>query len=468
MSRVLIFSGPTLSHEHIQHMLPDAELYPPLQGGDLTRLKLEAGDLVTIIDGFFYQSSSVRHKEILELLRRGIQVWGAASMGALRAAELAHFGMRGIGHVFEAYMQGIIEGDDEVAVLHADEDMEYISFSDALVNIRHACARAVEAQLLSEAAEHRIVETAASLPFYERSYRHLLRQVPEELLSPQEAENLLSFVQQEQHNLKRQDALELLDAIQAYTVKSFVPSFEWHETSHARSWQMTEQGSAVEQDFWVADAEALTVYQLFDANYPQVHYRLLLHLLTAIAAQYFREASYEPDENSIELVARYIATRCDLDLEKEFPASVNRWVRPIERTLPRKEQLARVAVRLWIDRRSADWREALLDHLKEREMMDTQRKLVSAAHMFNQKLWGRDAAARCLTIRPERMCAWFGQRWGVTEAEFEFALLDRGFSDTTDFVERACSFYMFDKLVGVESWKQSASSLIDWRRELAS
>ena len=46
------------------------------------------------------------HKEILFALSEGIDVYGAASMGALRAAELDAFGMRGIGDVYSAYAEG--------------------------------------------------------------------------------------------------------------------------------------------------------------------------------------------------------------------------------------------------------------------------------------------------------------------------------------------------------------------------
>src|SRR6185437_11071516 len=117
MSRVLIFTGPTLDEDTIEELLPNAEIYPPVAAGDLLRLPLLPGDLVAIVDGFYFQSASVRHKEILALLQRGVHVWGAGSMGALRAAELAPFGMRGFGAVFQAYCQGTIDGDDEVAVL---------------------------------------------------------------------------------------------------------------------------------------------------------------------------------------------------------------------------------------------------------------------------------------------------------------------------------------------------------------
>ena len=61
---------------------------------------------VGIIDGYFQQVPSVWHKEILWAMAQGVHVFGSASMGALRAAELAPFGMRGVGLIFEAYRDG--------------------------------------------------------------------------------------------------------------------------------------------------------------------------------------------------------------------------------------------------------------------------------------------------------------------------------------------------------------------------
>ncbi len=78
-------------------------------------------------------------------MAQGIHVFGSASMGALRAAELAAFGMEGVGAIFEAYRDGALEDDDEVAVVHGPAESGYRALSVALVNIRHTLA-AAEAQ----------------------------------------------------------------------------------------------------------------------------------------------------------------------------------------------------------------------------------------------------------------------------------------------------------------------------------
>ena len=43
---------------------------------------------------------------------------GGGSLGALRAAECAHFGMIGVGEIFTRYMSGDLVDDCAVAQLH--------------------------------------------------------------------------------------------------------------------------------------------------------------------------------------------------------------------------------------------------------------------------------------------------------------------------------------------------------------
>ena len=69
-------------------------------------------------------------------------MFGAASMGALRAAELAAFGMEGVGAIFEAFREGVLEDDDEVAVIHGPAEFGYPVLSEAMVNIRRTLSDA--------------------------------------------------------------------------------------------------------------------------------------------------------------------------------------------------------------------------------------------------------------------------------------------------------------------------------------
>lgn len=99
----------------------------PIKRGDLNLALNENPNIVAIIDGVFHQSSAVGHKEILKVINSGIKVFGASSMGALRASELDTLGMIGIGYCYEQYANGIIDSDDDVAVMLDSESLEPLS-----------------------------------------------------------------------------------------------------------------------------------------------------------------------------------------------------------------------------------------------------------------------------------------------------------------------------------------------------
>ena len=119
----VVFLGPTLPRAEAADLLP-ATYLPPARQGDIYRaVRALRPVTVGLVDGRFLDTGAVWHREILWALSQGVHVFGAASMGALRAAELAPFGMRGVGQVFAAYRDGCwpgdpdaFEDDDEVAV----------------------------------------------------------------------------------------------------------------------------------------------------------------------------------------------------------------------------------------------------------------------------------------------------------------------------------------------------------------
>jgi len=153
----ILFAGPTLRPEEVRSF-GAAECLPPVRHGDVYRVASRRRPrAIGIIDGVFQHVPSVWHKEILWAMANGIHVFGAASMGALRAAELHSFGMVGVGRIFEAYRSGALEpygdapfeDDDEVAVIHGPPETGYVALSEAMVNIRATLAEAASAARLA-------------------------------------------------------------------------------------------------------------------------------------------------------------------------------------------------------------------------------------------------------------------------------------------------------------------------------
>src|ERR1700730_15150065 len=100
---VVMFVGPTLATSPRARTLARSyALRRPVRRDDIARLvrgRRKPG-VIVIVDGVFHDTLAVGHAEIREALVRGWRVWGLSSMGAIRAREMAHLGMRGFGRVF--------------------------------------------------------------------------------------------------------------------------------------------------------------------------------------------------------------------------------------------------------------------------------------------------------------------------------------------------------------------------------
>ena len=174
MTPTVVFIGPTLPAAEVARRLPGATIAPPVAVGDVLRIALARTRTplrLAIVDGYFERMAAVWHKEILIALERGIAVWGAASMGALRAAELAPFGMIGVGAVYREFASGRLVADDEVAVAQLPAEYGFRATSDALVNLRHGIARA---PMVSRRTRAALVALASARFYRERSWARLI------------------------------------------------------------------------------------------------------------------------------------------------------------------------------------------------------------------------------------------------------------------------------------------------------
>ena len=209
---VVVFCGPTISHTDAAEVL-EASYRPPASQGDVTRAALERPEAIGIVDGYFHQVPSVWHKEILWALDQGIAVYGSASMGALRAAELAPFGMRGVGRIFRDFADGRLEDDDEVAVVHGPAETEYRALAEPLVNIRATLAAAEEAGVIGGSTHARLVDVAKELDYKERSFARVLEWARLDGFAGTELDALGEWLPQGRVDQKRADAIAMLETM---------------------------------------------------------------------------------------------------------------------------------------------------------------------------------------------------------------------------------------------------------------
>ena len=130
LGRIIVFAGPSLP-PRARPVDPRLDWRPPAVAGDALAAMASRPCAVALVDGLFDEWPAIRHKELLSLIAEGVAVFGGASMGALRAAELHTLGMIGVGHIFDAYRRGLIDADDEVAVLHGPAELGYPAVTEA-------------------------------------------------------------------------------------------------------------------------------------------------------------------------------------------------------------------------------------------------------------------------------------------------------------------------------------------------
>ncbi len=225
----VVFLGPTLPAREAARLL-DATYLPPVSQGDVYRSVAASPPLIGIVDGYFEGVPAVWHKEILFALDRGIPVVGAGSMGALRAAELAPFGMQGVGAVFECFRDGVLEDDDEVAVTHGPAELGYPQTSLAMVDIRFTLDRAVREQVIDGQLRTEIEFHAKALHYKDRCLEAI---ADVGRVGPQSARGfarLLDWWSQGHVSQKRRDAMAMLQTVRtkAASCDNGVPSRTFH------------------------------------------------------------------------------------------------------------------------------------------------------------------------------------------------------------------------------------------------
>jgi hypothetical protein len=204
-----VFLGPTLGSESASAIL-DADYYPPARKGDVYRIMTSGVQTIVLIDGVFHNTPSIWQRELLAAIEEGIEVFGASSMGALRAAELHPFGMIGYGTVFEWYRDGILDADDEVAVWHGPEECDFRPLSEPLVNIRYTLLKAVQDQCLGAEQAQTLIAYAKRLHYPDRSYRRLLDSPVLKGWSRRCFARLEEYLLSRSTDIKRTDAVGLL------------------------------------------------------------------------------------------------------------------------------------------------------------------------------------------------------------------------------------------------------------------
>ena len=227
----IVFAGPTLP-PRCRPVDPALIWRPPVRQGELYRAACEGPAIIGIIDGYFEITPTVWHKEILWAMGRGIHVFGAASIGALRAAELDGFGMRGVGRIYEAFRDGTLEDDDEVAILHGPEELGYPAVTEAMADIRATIAAAAADGVITADTADMLITAAKALFYKERTYPAVLRNLPE-----RDRAALAEWLPRGRVDRKRGDAEAMVAAIRAELAAGVTPLRVSYTLAESAAWR---------------------------------------------------------------------------------------------------------------------------------------------------------------------------------------------------------------------------------------
>jgi len=207
----VVFTGTSINHQDAEKIL-DADYRSPVRRDDIRKLMKSLPDIIGIIDGVFFDSAAVAHREIIEAIRNGIIIVGGASMGAIRASELDSYGMIGVGRIYEMYRNGVIDSDDEVAVTFDAETMKPLSIP--LLNVRVTVKALVDLGILNNDEGAGIIDITRKIFYPDRNFQNILNECMEKgVISREKKEILADSFRKYYIDAKREDAVLVLEKI---------------------------------------------------------------------------------------------------------------------------------------------------------------------------------------------------------------------------------------------------------------
>lgn len=225
---IVLFIGPTLAGYTLD--LSRFVVRPPARQGDVYKAVTDGARVIGIVDGYFEQTAAVWHKEILFALSKGIVVAGAGSMGALRAAECAYFGMKPIGRIANDYLTGVRTDDADVAVLSLPPEFGHQLLSEPRVNIEPTLARLAANRDLSATEFDRAMASVRGRFYGDISVDTIFDDFG------RDQERLTALYRLKRVDQKATDALQLITELGQGWHASSRPLWEFQTTPTWRQW----------------------------------------------------------------------------------------------------------------------------------------------------------------------------------------------------------------------------------------
>lgn len=412
MSEIYVFLGPTLAVADARAEL-DAVYLPPVSAGDVCRLGRKRPRAIGIVDGYFEGVPAVWHKEIMWIMECGVHVFGSASTGALRAAELDSFGMRGVGWIYQAFRDGSLERDDEVAVSHGAGREGYRALSEAMVNIRRTLQAAQHEEIISDATREVLTATGTALFYHDRTWPALLEMGKARGADPAELSALRQWLPAGRIDQQATDAVAMLREMRGFLATSPAPQRVRWTMANTTRWEAAKR-RAVSMPADGPASSALTLERVLDeirllgpGAFEAARSRSLLRVLAADFAE--REGMMVDGERLQDAVAEF-RMRSGLERGADFTgflAANDLSADDFERLVIVDEQ-----VRWACGRAEGDALDDLPDDLR---MRGEYARLVTRAAEKLDRLSRQETAAAEATRSEQTVLQWyFADRLGMT------------------------------------------------------
>ncbi|HET9955115.1 MAG TPA: TfuA-like protein [Polyangiaceae bacterium] len=450
--KICIFLGPSLAIEEARRLLPEATFLPPAKMGDICTLASshDPPDVIGVIDGVFEQVPSVWHKEILFAISRGIQVYGASSMGALRAAELHPFGMRGVGRVFEAYACGEYEDDDEVAVVHAAASAGHKPLSEAMVNIREGLRLARQDGLIDDPTHQSLIDMAKGQFYPERSWRGLFRLVSQSGIAKERLTRLAEFIAERDPNIKRADAMALLERVRADVATAAPPYEPDYQFSSTVFWKKLQQsasshGPSIGALGQVANGAAAQNAVLIHAKVAEPRWREVQRdgLLRVLIQDETRRRGLEADEQRISAAAQSFRRERGLVSGEATRA----WL--TENELSREEFSSLMEIEalyeLVLEQERARVDQIAISELKRAGRLGELRREVNVKISHLAQLGIDGPNVEDTGNSPTELLKWYETQFGALQCPLSEHALRIGFASSADFLRAVAELYLAER-----------------------
>ncbi len=221
----VLFAGPSIYGATLD--LAGIELRPPAAQSDILQAVVDGANVIGLVDGNFEAIASVWHKEILFAISEGVIVFGASSMGALRAAECAFFGMIPVGKIAEEYANGDRDDDADVALCHGPFELGSPPTTMATVDVEATVSAMLQSDCITPLKAQDILDVSRRIFFKQRDVNAIFSFFTD-------SDKIRESFQKKFVNQKKKDALLLIDILKNTPNKrSIVPAHFHLERPHS-------------------------------------------------------------------------------------------------------------------------------------------------------------------------------------------------------------------------------------------